>query len=64
MLARRLATILPARKAFILVSHELDSIYALSTKVLAMNNGQKIFEGTAEGLQSDQAVIEAYLGGG
>ena len=53
-----------AGKAFILVSHELDSIYALSTKVLAMHNGQKIFEGTAEGLQSDQAVIEAYLGGG
>jgi branched-chain amino acid transport system ATP-binding protein len=52
-----------AGKAFILVSHELDSIYALSTKVLAMHNGQKIFEGTATEMQSDHGVIEAYLGG-
>jgi len=50
-------------KAFILVSHELDSIYALSTKVLAMHNGQKIFEGTAGEMQTNQRVIEAYLGG-
>ena len=49
-------------KTFLLVSHDLTSIYRLSTKIAVLNQGQKIAEGTVDEIKNDPAVIEAYLG--
>lgn len=49
-------------KTFILVSHDLTSIYALCSRIVVMNNGEKIAEGTAEEIKENEIVIKAYLG--
>ncbi len=49
-------------KAFIIVSHNMDSIFSLSERVIVMNEGQKIADGEPEAVRSDEAVIDAYLG--
>lgn len=47
---------------FILVSHDLTSIYRLSDHILVLNEGRIIAEGDAEQVKSHPDVIEAYLG--
>jgi branched-chain amino acid transport system ATP-binding protein len=54
--------LLTAGKTFVLVSHDLTSIYRLSDHVVVLNQGQKIAEGSVEAIRRDPAVIEAYLG--
>jgi branched-chain amino acid transport system ATP-binding protein len=49
-------------KAFIIVSHDMDSIFSLSQRVIVMNEGHKIADGDPEAVRRDDAVIEAYLG--
>jgi len=49
-------------KSFLLVSHDLTSIYKLSNRIIVLNQGQVIAEGGVDDIKSDPAVIEAYLG--
>lgn len=49
-------------KTFILVSHDLPSLYLLSSRIIVLDNGQKIAEGSVHEIKRDEAVIEAYLG--
>ena len=49
-------------KTFLLVSHDLTSIYRLSTRLLVLNQGEIIAEGGVDEVRNDPAVIEAYLG--
>lgn len=51
-----------ARKTVLLISHDLTSIYRLSHRVLALNQGRVIAEGGVEAIRGNPAVIEAYLG--
>lgn len=51
-----------AGKSFILVSHDLTSVYSLSEHLLVLNQGQKIAEGDARAIQTNPDVIEAFLG--
>lgn len=51
-----------ARKTVLLISHDLTSIYRLSRRVLALNQGRVIAEGGVEAIRGNPAVIEAYLG--
>ena len=54
--------LLAAGTTFVLVSHDLTSIYRLSDHIVVLNQGQKIAEGTVDAIKRDPVVIEAYLG--
>jgi branched-chain amino acid transport system ATP-binding protein len=49
-------------KTFLLVSHDLSSIYRLSNHIIVLNQGQKIAEGSADEIRRNPEVVEAYLG--
>jgi branched-chain amino acid transport system ATP-binding protein len=51
-----------AGRSVLLVSHDLTSIYRLSDRIVALNQGQIIAEGDVEAIRGNPAVIEAYLG--
>ena len=45
-----------------LIEHKMDMIMSLADKILVLNYGEKIAEGTPEQVGSNPAVIDAYLG--
>jgi branched-chain amino acid transport system ATP-binding protein len=48
--------------SFVLVSHDLTSIYRLSDHLLVLNQGRIIAEGGVDAVRANPEVIEAYLG--
>jgi branched-chain amino acid transport system ATP-binding protein len=49
-------------KTVLLISHDLTSIYRLSHRVAALNQGRVIAEGSVDEIRGNPAVVEAYLG--
>jgi branched-chain amino acid transport system ATP-binding protein len=49
-------------KTVCLIEHKMDMIMQLADKIVVLNNGEKIAEGTADEVRRDPHVIEAYLG--
>ncbi len=47
---------------FLLVEHDIPTIMEISDKIVVLDFGSKIAEGTAHEVQNNEAVIAAYLG--
>ncbi len=65
--ARLSKTILKIRESGItvlLVEHHMDVVMSICDRIVVLNCGIKIAEGTPEEIQCNPAVIAAYLGGG
>jgi branched-chain amino acid transport system ATP-binding protein len=59
----RIEAIATGGKTVLLISHDLTSIYRLSHRVAALNQGRVIAEGSVDQIRGNPAVVEAYLGG-
>lgn len=64
ILAGRVRALREKGVSFIVVSHEIPVLMSLSQRVLCLDRGRVIADGTPQEVARSEAVVEAYLGGG
>ena len=55
-------TVIKESPAIVLVEHEMDVVMDIAERVVALDWGKKIAEGTPDEIKNNPAVIKAYLG--
>jgi branched-chain amino acid transport system ATP-binding protein len=48
--------------AILMVEHVMTAIMTLSDRIVVLNVGRKLAEGSPQAIANDPAVVEAYLG--
>lgn len=61
-LARRIETIVKTGITVMLVEHRMQLVMGVADKIIVLNYGEKLAEGTRAEIRGNQAVISAYLG--
>ena len=49
-------------KTFVIIEHDMDFVMQHCNPVIALAEGRKVFEGTAEEAQNNTVLLDAYLG--
>jgi ABC-type branched-subunit amino acid transport system ATPase component len=62
-LLKRLEQIWQRGVTVVVVEHNMDLVMNVAQRVFVMDHGEALFEGTPREVQSNPAVVEAYLGG-
>jgi ABC-type branched-subunit amino acid transport system ATPase component len=52
-----------AGKTIILVSHEMPSVFRICKRLVVLNQGMLVTDGSPEAVRLDERVVNAYLGG-
>jgi ABC-type branched-subunit amino acid transport system ATPase component len=63
MLLERLSMLRDDGLTLLIVEHNMDLVMQLADRILVIDYGQHLFEGTAAEVQTHAGVIDAYLGG-
>jgi branched-chain amino acid transport system ATP-binding protein len=63
MLLARLSALRDGGLTLLIVEHNMDLVMQLADRILVIDYGQYLFEGTAAEVQAHAGVIDAYLGG-
>jgi ABC-type branched-subunit amino acid transport system ATPase component len=49
-------------KTFLLVEHNMDVVMDICHRIVVLDHGEKLAEGTPEAIQANEQVIDAYFG--
>ena len=63
-IAEKICELQEQGKTFLLIEHDMDLIMELCDKVIVMNKGEHLTDGTPKEVKNNEEVLEAYLGEG